>query len=168
MSEEQSGLFSKLTDGIGNLPKLFKSAMEVRDQIKFNDIEIAFKLELSRILTIVANAQQEGIKANNEIVNLNREIERLREQLEHKETYALYQVATGVFCYIQKESTAPFTEVRKLCCNCYEKGVYSTLQQWKDQGFDPVTGKQKEKEEETYSLQCNDCRESHSNITYFG
>lgn len=149
-SNDDKSFFDKMKELIsdtGKLTKFFEKTVEFRDQIKLQELNNSYQSEIFRILSIMVDAQQKGIELSNKYHESQREIRQLREELAKREAYTLKQVAFGVFCFVDKEAMPPYSKVRKLCANCYEKGNYSTLRQ---NHFN--TG-----DEESWSLSCDEC-----------
>ena len=83
----------------------------------------------------LADAQSSIIASNNHLLTLQAKISNLEKQLSEVESweresgrYALYEVGTGVFTYILKESHADGEPVHHLCTACYAKKKKSILQ----------------------------------------
>ena len=159
MESSDKDFLEKAGDKLASiLPSMLKQAIKTRDALKLGEIELAFNREVNALLAAVPQAQQDGIKMNNQVVELEREIESLREQLKRKKPYALVQPAPGFFCFIDSEFTGLYEDARKLCCDCFESGTYSTLQQ--DRYKDPETNGV------VFDLICNSCKTQHRRINY--
>jgi hypothetical protein len=71
---------------------------------------------------------------------LEKEIVRLKDWSAEREKYELKEVATGVFARVEKGYVGSMQSAHKLCCNCFEKAIPSTLQS--NQISDPRLGHQ--------------------------
>ena len=152
---DSKSLLSTLKDlntSIGKLPEMVKSFVNVRDAIKLQNLERTYNAEIIRILSIMLDAQQKGIEMNNKYLELYREANELRAQLSKRDEYALREVAAGVFCFVTKEPVVSYSNARKLCTNCYEKGTYSTL----------ISRRAHAISDDNWTLECSNCGFSQS------
>jgi hypothetical protein len=66
------------------------------------------------------------------IQELEKEVVRLKDWSTEKNTYRRKQIAEGVFAYVENNYQGDFEAGHKLCCNCFEKTIKSTLQQGRE------------------------------------
>lgn len=79
--------------------------------------------------TTIISEQQSHLAMTARIQELEKECMRLKDWSAEKERYSRKQIANGVFAYIENESVEPLQNAHKLCCNCFNKTIQSTLQQ---------------------------------------
>ena len=79
--------------------------------------------------SIIISEQQAHLALTAKIEELEKECMRLKNWSADKERYARKQVAYGVFAYLENESMERLEESHKLCCNCFDNTIQSTLQQ---------------------------------------
>jgi len=81
--------------------------------------------------SIIISEQQSHLALTAKIQELEKECMRLKDWNAEKERYSRKQISEGVFAYLENEPVIPLQETHKLCCNCFDKGTKSTLQQKK-------------------------------------
>ncbi|ABQ26446.1 hypothetical protein [Geotalea uraniireducens] len=79
--------------------------------------------------TTIISEQQSHFALSAKIQELEKECMRLKDWSAEKERYSRQQIADGVFAYVENEPVAPLQEKHKLCCDCFDKNIKSTLQQ---------------------------------------
>ena len=92
--------------------------------------------QLTELQTYIIKANSMIISEQNEHSLLSAKIQELEKENMHlkdwgaeKEKYERRQIATGVFAYVEKNLMDNLENTHKLCCNCFDKTIKSTLQQ---------------------------------------
>lgn len=78
---------------------------------------------------MIISEQQDHSLLTTKINELEKECMRLKDWSAEKENYKREQIATGVFAYIEKNYMGKLENAHKLCCNCFDKTIKSTLQE---------------------------------------
>ena len=78
--------------------------------------------------TIIAE-QQSHFALTAKIQELENECVRLKNWSTEKERYSRQQIASGIFAYLENDRVGCTQESHKLCCNCFDNTIHSTLQQ---------------------------------------
>ncbi len=79
--------------------------------------------------SIIIAEQQAHLALSAEIEKLEKECMRLKDWNAEKERYTRKQIAYGVFAYLPNDAVGRLEETHKLCCNCFDNTIKSTLQQ---------------------------------------
>lgn len=80
--------------------------------------------------TTIISEQQSHFALTAKIQELEKECMRLKDWSAKKEGYTRKQISDGVFAYVENNSVAPLKERHKMCCDCFDKTIPSTLQQF--------------------------------------
>ena len=124
---------SALTATFTAIQDITKALISLRDFEKLN----AKVLELQHA---IITAQQQAIAIQQSYTLLEaktRELEaecmRLKDWSSEKEKYAIREIASGVFAYVEKKQPMdPAQRAHKYCCNCFDRSEKSLLQQTDD------------------------------------
>ena len=116
----------------GSLAGIAKTVSEIAaagDAAKRNSLLIEFQQAIIQANSITATEQAR----NSSLVARNQELEaecvRLKDWQAEASKYELVQISTGVFACLQKQRVGVFQSIEKLCCNCFNQGIKSPLQQ---------------------------------------
>lgn len=113
--KEAKNIISTLL-GIRDFAKYAPQINELNKQIiEAYDIIFAGKEHISSLIAKIAELEKECI--------------RLKDWSTEKEQYERREIALGNFAYIDKKHTGSFESAHKLCCNCFDQTIPSTLQQ---------------------------------------
>lgn len=108
---------------------LAKSFLELCDLNQINSKVVELQNVIMAAQEKVFSAQEQKSLLAKKIQELEKEYVRLKDWSAEKEKYSCKNVAPGVFAYIRNDATGPFENAHKLCCNCFDGSVKSTLQQ---------------------------------------
>lgn len=106
----------KAANGLANYNEIVAAVSEVNTKLmQANAVALAGQEKQSALTTKVHELEQE--------------IVRFKDWSAEKEKYERRQVAPGVFAQIEKGFMGEMESSHKLCCNCFDKAIPSTLQQ---------------------------------------
>lgn len=112
---------------------VIKTLYELRD---FNQLNA----KLAELYPSIIAAQQDLMAANvqNSALmaranDLEQECMRLKDWKSERERYTLKQIGEGVFAYVANDAGGDTQAAHKLCCNCFDKTIKSTLQQRREE-----------------------------------
>jgi hypothetical protein len=103
--------------------------LELRDFDKLTTATIELKGHLVQTYDHIISEKERVLTLQAKISELEKECIRLKDWSTEKEQYTRKQIANGVFAYIENNFKGDFQGAHKLCCNCFNKTVKSTLQQ---------------------------------------
>ena len=103
--------------------------LELRDFDKLTTATIELKGHLVQTYDYIISEKERVLTLQAKISELEKECNRLKDWSTEKEQYTRKQIANGVFAYIENNFKGDFQDAHKLCCNCFNKTVKSTLQQ---------------------------------------
>ncbi|HYD35906.1 MAG TPA: hypothetical protein VD999_07650 [Vitreimonas sp.] len=113
---------------VSALSTLLKSANGLSN---YNEIVAAVSEVNAKLLA----ANSMALSLQSEKSSLSAEINKLKEEVVHlknwdaeREKYTLQAVGPGIFAYVQKGFVGNFEEAHKLCANCFDQYIKSTLQ----------------------------------------
>lgn len=114
---------------VNSLLSLLKAANGLAN---YNEIvaavsEVNTKLMQANAVALAAQEKQSALSAK--IQELEQECARLKDWSAEKEKYERRQIAPGVFAQIDRSYLGDMQSAHKLCCNCFDKAIPSTLQQ---------------------------------------
>ena len=128
-----------LLSGIATLGKTVADIAASNDATQRNALLIEFQKALIQNQTLIATEQIKNASLASRNQELEQQIVRLKDWSAEKEMYERRQVAPGVFAQIEKGFVGDMQSAHKLCCNCFDKAIPSTLQS--NQISDPKTGR---------------------------
>jgi hypothetical protein len=112
-----------------HLQTIAKTLLNLRDFEKLNATVIDLQ-------NAIITAQQQAIAMQQgytvleaEKRKLEAECMRLKDWSAEKQQYTSRQIAPGVFAYVENKVVSGFQNAHKYCCNCFEQGQKSLLQQ---------------------------------------
>jgi len=123
--------FSALITTFNALQDIAKAMLNLRDFAKINSKLIELQ---GAIITAQGQAiaiQQSYATLETKTRDLEAECMRLKDWSAEKQKYTIREIATGVFAYVLNEAMPDFERAHKYCCNCFERGQKSILQQSK-------------------------------------
>lgn len=128
-----------LLSGIATLGKTVADIAASNDATQRNALLIEFQKALIQNQTLIASEQVKNASLVSRNQELEQEVMRLKDWSAEKEKYERRQVASGVFAQIEKSFVGESEAAHKLCCNCFDKAIPSTLQS--NQISDPKLGR---------------------------
>ena len=108
---------------------LISSLVGLRDFAKYATQLNELHGHIIKANTTIITEQQNHLALTAKIQELEKECMRLKNWSAEKERYARKQIANGVFAYLENDFMGNLQEAHKLCCNCFDKTIPSTLQQ---------------------------------------
>ena len=94
---------------------------------------------LSELQKALIHAQGVTLSLQNQYASLlmrNDELEkeavRLKDWTSDRQQYALREIGPGALAYVHQTSVQPTRSAQKLCCNCFDNTIKSTLQMTKE------------------------------------
>lgn len=101
----------------------------IRDFDKISSATIELKSHILKTYDHILSEKERISALQAKIDELEKECSRLKDWSTEKEQYSLREVGSGNFAYVRKDFTGNLAQAQKLCCNCYDKTIKSTLQQ---------------------------------------
>src|SRR3990167_10052318 len=114
--------------------KIISSLLSLQDFSKYAPRLNELLSSIIKANEMIITAQQHESSLTAKIQELEKEAVRLKDWNAEKENYSLQQIAHGVFARVEKKGMNDFQSAHKLCCNCFNKSIPSTLQQQKKRG----------------------------------
>lgn len=118
---------------LGIATNILSSFLKLRDFTKHASDIAQLQSHIIQANSLIISAQNEHSSLTAKIQELEQECMRLKDWSAEKEHYSRQQIAHGVFAYIEKKFVGRFGAAHKLCCNCFDKTIKSTLQQGQKQ-----------------------------------
>ncbi|MBI5048127.1 MAG: hypothetical protein HZB54_04170 [Deltaproteobacteria bacterium] len=114
---------------------------ELRDIDKIKTATSEVKERLIETIDSVLASKEQLLSFQTKISDLEKECNRLKDWSIEREQYSCKQIGDGVFAFINSDFKGNFQDARKLCCNCFDKTIKSTLQQSNEfkQGMGRIT-----------------------------
>lgn len=128
-----------LLSGIATLGKTVADIAASNDATQRNALLIEFQKVLIQNQTLIASEQIKNASLVSRNQELEQEIVRLKDWGTEKALYERREVAPGVFAQIEKGFVGDMQSAHKLCCNCFNKAIPSTLQS--NEIVDPKIGR---------------------------
>lgn len=139
------GVLSSLTNALS----LAKTVLYARDESKRAEAIREIEERLISSQGILLSVQQDKLSLMEENGRLKDEIAEMKRHSAKSKEYPLTEIATGLFVRTPKEGMKSPVNSHKLCANCFEKGIYSSLKQ----DYFTVSG------DNHWRLTCNECNE---------
>jgi len=135
-------MIPELLGAAQSVQSLFSLLKAANGLANYNEIvaavsEVNTKLLQANAVALAAQEKQSSLSAK--VHELEKECVRLKDWGAEKEQYERRQVAPGVFAQLEKNFVGEMESAHKLCCNCFDKAIPSTLQQ--NQVVDPKIGR---------------------------
>ncbi len=108
---------------------LAKSFLTLRDINQVNSKVVELQDIIMAAQEKVFAAQEDKSLLAAKVQELEEECTRLKDWSAEKEKYSCKEIAPGVFAYIRNDFNGKFENAHKLCCNCFDRSIKSTLQQ---------------------------------------
>ena len=105
--------------------------LELRDFDKVATATMELKGHLIQTYDHIITEKDRVSSLQTKIDELEKECRRLKDWSAEKEQWSLREVGHGNFAYVHKDFHGEFQQAQKLCANCYEKTIKSTLQERK-------------------------------------
>lgn len=109
--------------------EILTTIQNIRDFDKIMTATTEIKERLVEAIDSILSTKEQLLTFQDKITNLEQENKRLKDWTLQKEKYTRKLIADGVFACVDNESVGDFENDHKLCCNCFEKTIPSTLQQ---------------------------------------
>ncbi|NOX66588.1 MAG: hypothetical protein GXO85_12575 [Chlorobi bacterium] len=106
-----------------------KSFLDLRDLAQINSKVVELQDIIMAAQEKVFAAQEDKSLLAAKVQELEEECTRLKDWSTEKEKYLCKEIAPGVFAYIRNDFNGQFENAYKLCCNCFDRSIKSTLQQ---------------------------------------
>jgi hypothetical protein len=108
---------------------MLSSLVGLRDFAKYATQLNELHSHIIKANTTIISEQQSHLALTAKIQELEKECMRLKNWSAEKERYSRKQIAYGIFAYLENDRVERVQESHKLCCNCFENTIHSTLQQ---------------------------------------
>jgi hypothetical protein len=109
--------------------EVIATIQNIRDFDKISIATTELKEHLIETIDSILSTKEQLLTFQDRITNLEQENNRLINWTAQKEKYTLKLIANGSFAYVNNESKENLQNSHKLCCNCFDKTIISTLQQ---------------------------------------
>lgn len=106
-----------------------KAMLELRDFQQLNSKVIELQQVIISAQQQVLSGQGEQTTLAAKIQELENECVRLKDWSAERARYTRREIGEGVFAYVANNSVCTLQSAHKLCCNCFDKAIPSTLQQ---------------------------------------
>jgi hypothetical protein len=103
--------------------------LDLRDIDKITTATIDLKSRLVQTYDYIISEKERALALQDRVSKLEKECDRLKDWSADREKYSRRQIGTGVFTYIDSPCQGELQNAHKLCCNCFDKTIKSTLQQ---------------------------------------
>ncbi len=103
--------------------------LEIRDIDKVTSSAIELKSCIVQTYGHIISEQERSLSLQTKILELEKECARLKDWSAERQQYTRKLLSSGVFAYVANDYQANLENAHKLCCNCFDKSVKSTLQQ---------------------------------------
>jgi hypothetical protein len=125
-------MFEYIPVALTNLKAAKDILMTIQDLRDFDKITTATKEIKERLIETIDSVlatKEQFLTFQDKITELEKENARLKEWFLEKQRYERRQIAPGVFTQVEKDFTGELETAHKLCQNCFNKAIPSTLQQ---------------------------------------
>jgi len=134
-------MIPELLGAAQSVQSLFSLLKAANGLANYNEIvaavsEVNTKLMQANAVALASQERQSALSSK--VDELENECVRLKDWSAEKEKYERRQVAPGVFARVEKSYVGDNEAAHKLCCNCFDKTIQSTLQS--NQISDPKLG----------------------------
>jgi hypothetical protein len=123
MSNDIGAIFSS----IGALLKAGNALLDVRDQVKLGALQQEFQTTLIKLQELILNSQEDKSALLDEVFKLKAVIAQHEKVKRYGDEYVRKEISVSKFAYVKESFTGSFQQAHKYCSNCFEKGIYSTL-----------------------------------------
>ena len=106
-----------------------KTMLELRDFQQINSKVIELQQAIISAQQQVLSGQSEQATLAEKIQALENECTRLKDWTVERTRYTRREIGEGVFAYVANDQAGTLQSAHKLCCNCFDKAIKSTLQQ---------------------------------------
>jgi hypothetical protein len=118
-----------LLTSFSQLQRIAKNLLGLRDKAKLNEKVIELQSVIITAQSQTMSIQQNSTALEARIRELEAECMRLKDWSAEKQNYSYRAIARGVFAYVQKQVVSNFQQAHKYCCNCFDQGEKSLLQE---------------------------------------
>lgn len=119
---------SQALSSLNAAKNIISTIQELRDFNKITTATMDLKGCIIQAYDHIISEKERVLSLQERISELEKECARLKDWSAEKEKYTRRQIALGVFAEIDKNYNGLLRESHKLCCNCFEKNIPSTLQ----------------------------------------
>lgn len=123
----EPSMIGPIFSSINGLLKMSKSILDVRDQVMLSELRNEFQTSLIQLQDLILNSQTEKAALLDEISKLKTLIAQHEQTKRYGDEYVRKEISVSKFAYVKESFTGSFQHAHKYCCNCFEKGIYSTL-----------------------------------------
>lgn len=109
--------------------QIVSTLLSLRDFSKHAGDLIQLQSHIIKANEMIISTQNQHSSLMARIHDLEYECMHLKDWGAEKKHYSCKQIAPGVFAYITNSFAGQFQDAHKLCCNCFDKSIRSTLQQ---------------------------------------
>jgi len=114
---------------LGAATTIISSFLDLRDFTKHAGDITQLQSHIIQANSLIISAQDTQSSLTAKIQELEKECVRLKDWSTEKKNYSMKQIAPGNFAYVEHGPMTSFGDAHKLCCNCFNKTIKSTLQQ---------------------------------------
>lgn len=119
----------QVMSSLGAASNIAKSMLELRDFQQLNSKVIELQQVIISAQQQVLSGQGEQTTLAAKIQELENECVRLKDWSAERARYTRREIGEGVFAYVANDAVSTLQSAHKLCCNCFDKAIQSTLQQ---------------------------------------
>ncbi len=111
--------------------KIISGLISIRDFSQYSATFTELQNHIIQANRSIISEQQAYFSLTAKVQELEKECVRLKNWSENeRQTYSRYEIAPGIFAYVENDFVGKFQNAHKLCCNCFDnKAIQSTLQQ---------------------------------------
>ena len=125
--------FAQVTASMNVMKTFGEAFVNVRDQTQLISLQLEYKQELSKLHDSIFQAKQDNMMLTDTIVELRKKVDELENQIRDTGNYSLAEFTAGSYCYVENGYVGSYEKTQKLCWNCFDAGVKSTLNQFYDE-----------------------------------
>jgi hypothetical protein len=114
---------------LGAASTIAKTMLELRDFQHLNNKVIELQQIIISAQKQVLSGQGEQTALAAKVNELEKECARLKDWSSEQKRYTCREIGEGVFAYLANDSAGNLQSAHKLCCNCFDSNIKSTLQQ---------------------------------------
>lgn len=111
--------------------EIITTIQDLRDFGKIFTATSELKERLIESIDGVLATKEQLLSFQNRITDLEKENNHLKDWTAEKKQWSLRQVGHGNFAYVRNDFMGNLQQAQKLCCNCFDKTIRSTLQERK-------------------------------------
>lgn len=120
---------SQALSSLSAATKIIYSLLSLRDISKYAAQLTELQGHIIKANSMIISEQEANSLLKARICELEKEAMRLKDWSVEKENYTRKQISDGIFAYVENDFMSNLEGAHKLCCNCFDKTIKSTLQQ---------------------------------------